>query len=162
MYFPKSELKPCPGCSGSWIWTAMSLCWPQKDGRRGVCLMWLPQSGEGALLEYLVSSGKRNSGLERPFGPVRERTASSLGRWKGPDSADPVKTTPPRTGWGFISAMDSGCCTMKCSLFRVISLYLFRVRRPMTVRWNPSPKVSNAGLFSPAILTVYSASSCSR
>ena len=89
--FPRSELKPLKAMLALMDRGCYHALLAVEDGEAvGYAMLWLPQSRQGALLEYLgVLRGKRNGGLGTHILPLlAQRYGQLFGEAEAPDADD--------------------------------------------------------------------------
>lgn len=120
--FPKSELKPLSGMLRLMDMGCYRPLLALLDGEKvGYVILWLPQTGEGALLEYLgILRGKRNRGLGGALlTKLKEAYPGMFGEVEAQDSPDPAENDLRRHRVGFYLRNGFRMLDYNCALFGV-------------------------------------------
>lgn len=120
--FPKSELKPLSGMLRLMDKGGYRPLMALMDGETvGYAILWLPQTGEGALLEYLgILRGKRNRGLGGVLlARLKEECPGMFGEVEAQDSPDPAENDLRRHRVGFYLRNGFRMLDYDCALFGV-------------------------------------------
>lgn len=120
--FPKTELKPVRSMLRLMNMGKYEPLLVLEDGEAvGYAMVWLPESREGALLEYFgVLRGKRNSGLgSKILALLVERYGQIFGEAEAPTSDDPAENDLRRRRIGFYLRNGMRVLDYECALFGV-------------------------------------------
>lgn len=127
--FPRAELKPLRAMKRLLSLGQYDPLLITEEGEPlGYAVMWRPQRGEGALLEYLgVLRGKRNGGLGARVLPLlAERYGQLFGEAEALDSPDPAENDLRRRRIGFYERNGFRVLDYQCALFGVRFHCLYR------------------------------------
>ena len=127
--FPKSELKPVRAMLRLKDEGKYEPLLVMEHGEAvGYAMVWLPESRQGALLEYFgVLRGKRNKGLgTRILHVLAERYGQIFGEAEAPTSDDPAENDLRRRRIAFYRRNGLRVLDYECALFGVhfVCLYL--------------------------------------
>ena len=129
-----------------------------EDGEpMGYALLWLPESREGALLEYLgVLRGKRNGGAgARILSALGERYSQLFGEAEAPTSGDPGEDDLRRRRIGFYLRNGFRVLDYECAMFGVHFKCLYRGFEEDDRKVQELHKGVYTGYFSPAHMERY-------
>ena len=129
-----------------------------EDGSpMGYALLWLPESREGALLEYLgVLRGKRNGGAgARILAALGEQYSQLFGEAEAPTSGDPAEDELRRRRIGFYLRNGFRVLDYQCAMFGVHFQCLYRGPETDDHKVEALHRGVYAGYFSPAHMARY-------
>ena len=133
--------------------------WMAAEGEAcvGYAILWLPERGEGALLEYLgVLQGKRNGGAgAQILSLLGEHYAQLFGEVESPTSGDPAEDELRRRRIGFYLRNGFRVLDYECALFGVHFNCLYRGPEGDDRKVQALHKSVYEGYFSPAHLKRY-------
>lgn len=156
--FPKAELKPLSGMLRLMNRGHYEPLLAVEEGEPlGYAIMWLPEAGKGALLEYLgVLRGMRNGGIgSRMLALLGARYGQLFGEVEAPDSSDSAENDLRRHRVGFYLRNGFRLLDYECALFGVHFQCIYLGNETDDRKIEAMHKSVYAGYFSPAHMANY-------
>lgn len=156
--FPRAELKPLAAMLRLMDMGRYEPLLVTENGEPvGYALAWLPEGGEGALLDYFgVLRGLRNGGLgTKILALLMERYGQIFGEAEAPCSDDPAENDLCRRRIAFYERSGFRVLDYECALFGVHFNCLYRGPETDDRRVEAMHRGVYAGYFSPAHMERY-------